>query len=295
MKVAFLGTPSFAVPSLQKLLTSRHNVVCVVTQPDEKSGRGQAVAVCPVKQFAVEHGIPILQPERISKEAEKLGAYKPDIIVTCAFGQILRQSVLDIAPVINVHGSLLPKYRGAAPIQRAIINGDSTTGVTIAKTELGLDCGAIIEQCETKIGAAETAGELFGRLSVLGAELLITALDKIESKTAKYTPQNEAEVTVAPMLSKETARIDLSKSAAEIANLVRGLNTWPVAVTQIGGVDTKIYRAAAVAEPAGEGLFVKCGTGYLRIEELQFPNKKRIFARDYLNGQKTKRIVITGA
>lgn len=295
MKVAFLGTPSFAVPSLQRLLLSKHKVVCTVTQPDERRGRGQAVTECPVKQFAAEHNIPVLQSERISKEADKLSAYKPDIIVTCAFGQILRQSILDIAPVINVHGSLLPKYRGAAPIQWAVINGDSITGVTIAKTELGLDCGAVIEQQSTEIGAAETAGELFERLSVLGAELLITALDKIENKTAKYTPQDEKEVTLAPMLTKEMARIDRAKSAEEIANLVRGLNPWPVAVTQIGGVDTKIYRAAAVGEPADNGLFIKCGTGYLRIDELQFPSKKRILARDYLNGQKTKRIVIAGA
>jgi methionyl-tRNA formyltransferase len=305
MKVAFFGTPQFAVPALEKLLNSKHRIVCVVTQPDKSAGRGKPVTAPPVKQFAVKHNIPVLQPEKISRDVTQLKSYGPDIIVTCAFGQILRQSVLDAAPhgVINVHGSLLPKYRGAAPIQWAVINGEKITGVTIAQTELGLDCGAIIEQTETEIGGTETAGELFNRLSLLGADLLLTALDKIESGTATFIPQDESAVTLAPMLDKNMARIDWAKSAAEISNLVRGLNPWPMAYFMLNDAAVRVLRAAevqttsfdtpavqntagAVVHASGKfGLFVQCGDGIVKIEELQFPNKKAMSAAECLNGK----------
>ncbi|MDR1917549.1 MAG: methionyl-tRNA formyltransferase, partial [Christensenellaceae bacterium] len=243
-------------------------------------------------------------PEKISKNTTELANFSPDIIVTCAFGQILRQSVLDIAPVINVHGSLLPKYRGAAPIQWAVINGETETGITIAKTELGLDCGAIIEQRKTRIGEDETAGELQERLSLIGAELLIVALDKIEKNTAAYTPQNEDAVTNAPMLNKEMSHIDWGKSATEIVNLIRGLNPWPVAYFLLDETPVRVFRASVcrplpfvvntdenttagyVVHASGKfGLFVKCGADFLAVNELQFPNKKRMPATEYLNGK----------
>jgi methionyl-tRNA formyltransferase len=203
-----------------------------------------------------------------------------------------------------VHGSLLPKYRGAAPIQWAIINGETETGVTVAKTELGLDCGAIIAQAKTEIGEQETADELAQRLSHLGADLLLAALDKIENKTAVYTPQDETAATNVPMLDKEMARIDWRRSAVDIANLVRGLNAWPVAYFLLKEMPVRVFRAVAhktlhfvvamniitttgciVHASSKFGLFVKCGTDYLEITELQFPNKKRMLAKEYLNGK----------
>lgn len=287
MKVAFLGTPDFAVPALQKLINSKHTVVCVVTQPDIKNSPR------PVKDLAVKNNIPVLQPEKISRHAEMLAQYKPDIIVTCAFGQILRQSILDLCPVINVHGSLLPKYRGAAPIQWAVINGEKETGVTIAKTELGLDCGAVIEQVKTEIKPGETAGELSARLSIMGADLLLSAIDKIENGTAVYTPQNEDEVTAAPMLTKEMAALDFINSAQTLADLIRGLNPWPAAKCVLNGDPLKIYRAAAVDSSTGSGIFISCGNNtILRIDELQPVGKRVMSAKDYLNGRRTHAIYL---
>ena len=291
MKIAFFGTPEFAVPSLLAVLGSRHEVVCVVAQPDKPSGRGGgSVVVGAVKRCAMERGVAVLQPEKISKEVEILGAYKPNIIVTCAFGQILKQNVLDYPKhgVINVHASLLPKYRGSSPIQWAIINGETKTGVTIMQTDIGLDTGDIILMRELGIGKCETAGELFPRLAELGARALIEALDIIENGTAVRTPQNHDDATKFPMLNKDMAQLDFNKTAVELVNFVRGLNPWPVAWVGFGGETLRVFRASAMENGytnARELLF-PCADGVLRVDELQPPNKKRMTARDYLNGRR---------
>ncbi len=204
-----MGSPQFAADVLAGII-DKHEVVCVVTQPDTVAGRGHQLHISPVKQFALEHNIPVLQPQKISAEAQLLRDYQPDIIVTCAFGQILRQSVLDAAPhgVINVHGSLLPRYRGAAPVQWAVINGEKTTGITILQTELGLDCGPMICAAEMEIQPTATAGEVLHALVPIAIKALLNALEQIEHGTAKFVPQDHQIATMATMLNKDMAKID---------------------------------------------------------------------------------------
>jgi len=287
MKIAFFGTPSFAVPSLEKLVMSgKHEVVCIVTQPDKPVGRGGQVQFSPVKQFGLDHGIPVLQPEKISNEVEVLDKYKPDVIVTCAYGQILKQNVLDYCKhgVINVHASLLPKYRGSSPIQWAVINGEQKTGITIMQTDIGLDTGDIILVQEIEVGDDDTAGDLFGRLSVLGAETLLKALDQVEAGTATRTPQNHKLATQFPMLSKEKAQIDFGKTAEQIRNFVRGMNSWPVAWFEHGGEVIRVYKASV-----GKGDFCKpCKDGFVNFEVIQMAGGKVLPAKDYINGRKIR-------
>lgn len=289
MNVAFFGTPDFAVPSLEALAApdSKHTAVCIVCQPDKPVGRGGKIEFGPVKQFGLTHGIPVLQPEKISREIRSLDKYAPDIIVTCAFGQMLRQNVLDYCRhgVINVHGSLLPKYRGASPIQWAVINGERTTGVTIMHTDIGMDTGDIILCAETNIGETETAGELFVRLSRLGASTLADALDQIENGTAKRIPQDHAQATYFPKLAKESALIDFeNRTAQEIVNFVRGMNPWPVAWFEHGGQVIRVFRARA-----GKGDFhVPCKDGFVTLEIIQLPGGKILPAKDYINGRKIR-------
>jgi len=276
MKIAFFGTPDFAIPSLRALLMrKKHKVVCVVCQPDKPSGRGMGTVFSPVKKFALEHKIPLLQPERISKELKLLDPYNPDIIITCAFGQILRQNVLDYCKygVINVHASLLPKYRGSSPIQWAIIKGEKTTGITIAQTELGLDTGDILHTVLCDIGDNETAGELFVRLANLGATALLDALEKIENGTVKRIPQDHAQATHYPMLKKEDGKIDMSKTPTEIVNLVRGLNPWPGTYFSSNIGDIRVHKASVV-------------DGKLQLDIVQAPGKRAIPYKDFLNGHK---------
>lgn len=296
MKIAFMGSPQFAASVLAGILPY-HEVVCVVTQPDAAVGRGQQVQFNPVKRLAMEYAIPVLQPTKISLDLAPLLAFKPDIIVTCAFGQILRQNVLDAAPygVINVHGSLLPHYRGAAPIQWAVINGEKETGITIAQTELGLDCGAIINQISTPIASDETAGDLFTRLPSLAVSALLQALSAIADGTATFTPQDHTQATNAPMLNKAMAKIDWQQDAVKIANLVRGLNPWPVAYFTLDGVPVKVYAATVVdgkvtagtivqCDPK-HGLIIGCGQGCLRIDQLQLAGKKITTGAAFCNGR----------
>ncbi len=291
-----MGSPKFAADVLAGII-EHHEVVCVVTQPDAAAGRGHQMRFNPVKQFAVEHNIPVLQPEKISKEAHLLQDYPADIIVTCAFGQILKQSVLDAAPygVINVHGSLLPRYRGAAPVQWSVINGDKETGVTILQTELGLDSGPMIYSLPMQIEPTATAGEVLRAMVPVGVQALLTALAQIEKGVAQFIPQEESEATVAPMLSKEMARIDWSKSAVDLMNLVRGLNPWPVAYFKINNEVVKVYQATAlegeavagkvVHSNARDGLIIGCGHGLLRIDILQVAGKKVVAGKDFCNGR----------
>lgn len=308
MKVIFLGTPEFAVPTL-KMLIEKHNVVGVVTQEDKPVGRSNKPVFSPVKKVAIENNIPVFQYRRIRKEGvEDLKKLNADVMVTCAYGQILSQEILDITPVgvINVHGSLLPKYRGAAPIQWSIINGEKTTGITILRSEAGMDDGDILLKQETLIGEYETSEELFSRLSVMGAECLDRALGLIERGEAVFTPQDHASATVCKMLNPAMAKVDFDKDAHTIANLIHGLNPWPVVKIAIENYIFKVFKCRVMNSSdvqkfspdcenfkAGEvvlanakrGLIIKCGVDYLYIAELQNQNSKRMTSNAFLNGK----------
>lgn len=299
MKVIFLGTPEFACVSLQAIHDSRHQVVAVVTQPDKPVGRSKLPVATPVKALATKLGIPVYQFEKISRDGvAELQALNADIMVTCAYGQILSQEVLDITPngVINVHGSLLPKYRGAAPIQWTIINGEEYGGITILKSMAGLDDGPILFTKPVKVEECETSTELFARLSVIGATCAVEALDIIASGKAVFSAQNEAEATKCRMLKPEMSKIDFTLPATKVANWINGLNMWPVAKCEIAGVKFKLFKAKAVECESGQvanvvlsdnkkGLVVKCGDGAVEILEFQPENGKRMTPKAYLNGK----------
>ena len=300
MRVVFMGTPEFAVPSLKALLDAGYGVVGVFTQPDRPVGRGHKLAACPVKKLAVERGVPVYQFERLRNEEGLvcLRSLAPDIVVTAAFGQILSQALLDVPKMgtVNVHASLLPAYRGAAPINWCILNGETRTGVTTMLTDAGVDTGAMLLRRETDIGETETAAELSVRLSHLGAELLIETLKGYIAGEIAPTPQDERLASRQPMLKKEMGLIDWTRSAKEIACQARGLDPWPSAYTDYLGGTLKIYRACPVegeGDPgtvlrssAKEGLFVACGEGALEVLEMQAPGGKRMSARAYLAGKK---------
>ena len=299
MKIIFLGTPDFALPSL-RAVAARHSVVGVVCQPDRPQGRKMILTKPPVKALAEELGLPVFQFEKLRAEGrEILASLGADIMVTCAYGQLLSQEILDLCPhgVINVHGSLLPAYRGAAPVQWAVVRGETETGVTVMQTALGLDCGDMILSKRTPIGKEETAGELFARLSELGAQALLEALDLIETGRAVFTPQDEAKASYFPMLKKEDGHIDFRRKGAEIVNLVRGVNPWPGAFCTLGGTLVKVWRAEAFsAEPAGgcgeilssdgRGLAVSCADGGVRLCEVQLAGGKRMSDLELLKGHR---------
>lgn len=292
-----MGTPDFSVPCLEQLINSRHEVIAVVTQPDRPRNRG-VVSACPVKVCAEKHGLKVLQYEKVSREGiDDIRAFNPDVIVTAAFGQMLSRDFLAIAPhgVINVHASLLPKYRGSSPIQWAVINGEKETGVTIMQTAYKMDSGDIILQKRVAVGVDETAGELFEKLSALGAPALIEALDLIESGKATFTPQNEDEMTYFPMLKKEDGEIDFSMSATDIKHRIQGLTPWPSAYTTCGGKKMKIIKATVenmqgspkqVLKADKDGLIVACGKDALNIQILQPENGRKMSAKDYLLGHR---------
>ena len=300
MRVVFMGTPEFAVPSLKALLDAGYGVVGVFTQPDRPVGRGHKLAACPVKKLAVERGVPVYQFERLRNEEGLacLRALAPDIVVTAAFGQILSQALLDVPKMgtVNVHASLLPAYRGAAPINWCILNGETRTGVTTMLTDAGVDTGDMLLRRETDIGEVETAAELSVRLSQLGAELLIETLKGYIAGEIAPVKQDERLASRQPMLKKEMGLIDWTRSAKEIACQARGLDPWPSAWTDCLGGTLKIYRARPAmgeGEPgtvlrssAKEGLFVACGEGALEVLEMQAPGGKRMSARAYLAGKK---------
>ncbi|MEA4869712.1 MAG: methionyl-tRNA formyltransferase [Christensenella sp.] len=300
MKIAFLGTPEFALPSLNMLYESGH-ALAVFTQPDRPVGRHAALTPPPTKAYALERGIPVYQFEkiRLPEGVAALRAFAPDLMVTAAFGQILSAENLSIPKYgcINVHGSLLPKYRGAAPIQWAIINGETETGITTMMTDVGMDTGDILLLDKTAILPDETAGELFERLSVLGAETLRRTIIALESGDLPRTPQDEAQATKCPMLKKEHGKLDFSESIRQVHNRVRGTNPWPGAYGMLGEDVLKIHKTRLTDrqpahEPAGllignakSGLFVRCADGWLEILELQATGGKRLSARDYLAGK----------
>lgn len=296
MRIVFMGTPDFAVPSLQALIDAGHDVCAVYTQPDKPQGRKQILTAPPVKTLALEHDIPVFQPNTLKNEDEqaRLRELAPEVIIVVAYGKLLPKAVLDIPPhgCINVHGSLLPRWRGAAPIQWAVIAGDEMAGVTTMQMAEGLDTGDMLLTYETKVGEKETAGELFDRLAQSGAELLTQTLVKLDEITPR--PQDDAQSCYAHMLDKQMAVIDWSKSAHEIDCLIRGLNPWPVALTTLSGERLKVFaaeKAAGNGEPGTvleadpkKGLTVACGEGALGLTEIQLVGGKRMKATDFLRG-----------
>lgn len=296
MRIVFMGTPDFAVPSLQALIDAGHDVCAVYTQPDKPQGRKQILTAPPVKTLALEHDIPVFQPNTLKNEDEqaRLRELAPEVIIVVAYGKLLPKAVLDIPPhgCINVHGSLLPRWRGAAPIQWAVIAGDKMAGVTTMQMAEGLDTGDMLLTYETKVGEKETAGELFDRLAQSGAELLIQTLVKLDEITPR--PQDDAQSCYAHMLDKQMAVIDWSKSAHEIDCLIRGLNPWPIALTTLSGERLKVFaaeKAAGNGEPGTvleadpkKGLTVACGEGALKLIEIQLVGGKRMKATDFLRG-----------
>lgn len=303
MRIAFLGTPEFALPSLRMLIAEGHELA-VFTQPDRPKDRGHGLAMPPVKQLAIENGIPVFQFERIrsAEGVEALRSFAPNLMVTAAFGQLLSQENLSIPEFgcINVHGSLLPKYRGAAPIQWSLIEGNTTTGVTTMMTDIGMDTGDILLARETEIDPNETYGELYARLADMGADLLKETLENLANGTLVRTPQDANEATRCSVIKKEHALVDFTRSAQQVHNLVRGLNPAPIAYAMLNGQAVKIVKTAlcqefgdyencAVGEcviaNAKRGLFVKSGDGLIEIVELQFPNAKRMSAKAALNSR----------
>ena len=298
MRIVYMGTPDFAVPALEKLAQSPdYTVAAVFTQPDKPKGRKMVMTPPDVKVCAEKLGIPVFQPSSMrSEEAyNSLKELNPDVIVVAAYGQILPKAVLDLPKFgcVNIHGSLLPKYRGAAPIQQSVLDGEKVTGVTTMLMDVGLDTGDILLKAETEIGENETAGELFDRLAVLGGELIIETLDKL--KNGEITPQKQDEslATHTSKISKELCPIDFNKSAFEVHNKVRGLNPWPVAVTEIAGKTVKVYssRVSDMSGAAGTILSLKpfvvaCGDKSVELIEIQPQGKKRMTAQAFLAGHK---------
>ncbi len=301
MRLAYLGTPRFAVPSLEALVGAGHDVAVVFTQPDRPKGRGQQTTASPVKEAALRLGIPVHQPERIrrAEAVELLRSLGTEVMVVVGYGQIIPQAILDIPPlgIINVHASLLPKYRGAAPIQWAIANGEQVTGVTTMRIDAGLDTGPMLMKVETPIGPEETALELSQRLADFGAGLLIETLSGLKTGTVQPIPQNHAEASLAPILRKEDGLIDWRLPAVVIHNRARGFLPWPGVYTTFRGQHLQIWKARPVVDvpaadpgtlhPARRRLIVACGEGTsLELLELQMEGRKRLSGEAFLNGQR---------
>lgn len=299
MRIIFMGTPEFAAVALDKLIHSGNEVLACVTQPDKPKGRGKKIQFSPVKERALQHGIQVMQPvtARDEKFIDEIESLKPDCIVVAAYGNILPKRLLDIPKYgcINIHGSLLPKYRGAAPIHWAIINGENVTGITIMYMEEGLDTGDMILKEEVRIGN-RTTGEMHDILAELGANLVVKALEDIKNGVIEREPQNEEESCYARMINKEMGNIDWSKDAKSIEALIRGLNPWPVAYTKYNGMTIKILEAeltdrVSIGQKNGEivvvsdeGIEVATKDKNLLIKKIQFPNKKAMTVADYLRG-----------
>ena len=298
MKIIYFGTPDFAVKPLEKLI-EKHEVVAVVTQPDRPVGRSNKPVPCAVKQCAMAHNIPVLQYEKIRLEGvNDLKSLNADIMISCAYGQIFSKDILDITPygMYNIHGSILPKYRGSAPIQWSIINGEQYCGITILKTGVGLDDGDMLLIKPVEIEKYETSGELFDRLSYVGADAIVEALEMLENGNYILTPQDEKQATICKMLKPELSTIDFSKSAKDVVNMIHGINPWPVAKIDIGGNLFKVFRAVVREDFSGKpgeilvssnklGLIIACGDYAIELIEIQPNNGKRMTAKSYLNGK----------
>jgi methionyl-tRNA formyltransferase len=293
-RLVFAGTPEFARTSLRALVESGRSPEAVLTQPDRPAGRGKKMTASPVKQYAESLGIPVLQPATLREEAAvaELRAFRPDLLIVAAYGLILPQNVLDIPThgCLNVHASALPRWRGAAPIQAAILAGDETTGISLMAMTAGLDCGPVYHIDEISIGAAETAGELHDRLAELGGRSLIAHLDAIVVGDLAATAQDDSLATYAPKIEKKDAALDWSLSAEELVRRVRAYNPFPGAYCFAGGIRMKVWRATAidgsdepgkVVQSNRDAVIVGCGAGLLQLDELQLPGKRRVAAREF--------------
>ncbi len=301
MRIVFMGTPDFAAAILQRLIDTGRNVVGVFSQPDKPVGRKQIITPTATKVVAMEHNIPVFQPAKLrdGEALEILKELKPDITVVAAYGKILPKEMLDVAPLgnVNVHGSLLPKYRGSAPIQWSVINGDKVTGITTMFMAEGMDTGDMIMKFELPIGEDETAGELFDRMAELGAESIEKTLELFDKGEVKAEPQNEEEATYAPMLKKEMGEIDYSKTAEEIHNRSRGLNPWPMAYTFLDGKSIKIHEAKAAEGFSGEEgklldekrFIVGCKNGAIEFITVQPEGKNKMSGADFIRGRRLEK------
>lgn len=304
MRIVFMGTPDFAAASLQKLIDEKYDIAAVFTQPDKPRNRGMSLSFSPVKELALQNGLDVYQPTKLRDGSftELLRSLKPDVLVVVAYGRILPEDALSVPTygAVNVHSSLLPKYRGAAPVQWAVLNGDAVTGVSTMYLAPEMDTGDVIFTEKTEIGEFETSGELFDRLMVMGAELLHKTLCAIENGTAPRTKQDEAKASYVTMLDKSMSPIDWSRSPREIVKHICGLQPWPVATTEIGGLTFRIFKAeytdtvtdkapGTVVAADKKGIEIACGGDRtLLITELQAPGKKRMRAADYLLGHPIK-------
>lgn len=299
MKIIFMGTPDFSVPCLNSLIEAGHEIQAVFTQPDKPRGRKQELTPPEVKVCALEHGLTVYQPKTLRDgEAMKIiSELNPDCIVVVAYGKILPKEILDYPKYgcINIHASLLPKYRGSAPIQWSVINGEKETGVTIMQMDEGIDTGDMLSQKAITIGIDDTAESMFDKLSILGGEMIVEALDKLEKGELTAVKQDDTLSTHAPMLDKKISEIDWHKSAAEVHNLVRGLYSWPIAQTSLHGKKLKIYRTSPAKGQGDAGavigtdpLTIACGDGAVEICELQLEGKKRMDAKTFLIGHPLK-------
>jgi len=300
-----MGTPDFAVPSLEMLVKDGYEVVAAVTQPDKPKGRGNKLAAPPVKEFALKKGIQVLQPEKIKTPEfiAQIRELQPDLLITAAYGKILSKELLEVPAqgCINVHGSLLPAYRGAAPINWAVINGESKTGITTMFTDVGLDTGDMLLKKELDIGQDMTVGELHDKMAVLGAEVLRDTLSELKKGTLKRSPQDDSVSTYAPMMNKELGLIDWNKKAGEIHNLVRGTDPWPGAYTFMEGNRMRVWKTSLRKESADssqengrilkvddEGILVKCQDENLLLLEVQFDSSRRMSVKEYIRGHQIK-------
>ena len=300
MRIVFMGTPDFSVPTLEALGASEHEVVGVVTQPDKPKGRGKEIHMSPVKECALQHNIPVYQPVRARDEAfvDEMRALNPDVMVVIAFGQILPKSLLELPKYgcVNIHASLLPKYRGAAPIQWAVINGDEETGITTMMMDVEMDTGDMLEKTVVKLDPEETGGSLFDRLSLLGGDLILSTLSKLEKGEITPVPQDHEKATYVKKISKSMGDIDWTMDAVSIERLVRGLNPWPSAFTRWNGKMLKIWEAKVLPDPdvklpcgsvisaSDEGLKIQTGAGVLCVTSLQLEGKKRMDTAAFLRG-----------
>ena len=308
MRILFLGTPDFAVKALDKLVGEGYDIVGAITQPDKRRNRGE-ISFCPVKEYALNKGIRVYHYDRLRRDGvEDIKSINPDVMITCAFGQIISQEILDIPKygVLNIHASLLPKYRGSSPIQWCLINGEKITGVTIMKTAFAVDSGDILLQKQLDILPDENAGQLFDRLAVLGGEAIVEALKLIESGKAVFTPQDESNATHYPMIRKEDGLIDWNLSAEDIFNKMRGFTPWPSVYTYLDGKLFKILNCKAVdgnlpAQLSNGGVystknsaFVKCSSGVLQLLQVQLEGKKAMDISSFMASGKLKNETVLG-
>lgn len=310
MKVIFMGTPDFAVGTLEALIEAGHEITLVVSQPDKPKGRGHELIPTPVKAVALAHGLPVYQPAKLRGEQaeEKLRSTEADVIVVAAFGQLIPKSILEMKQYgcVNVHGSLLPKYRGAAPIQWAVIDGEAESGITIMQMDEGLDTGDMLLKAAVPLEPKETGGSLFEKLSALGASLCVEALAKLEEGSLTSQKQGDSPTAYAKQLTKDMGELDWTRPAAELERLIRGLNPWPSAYTRLTGKLLKIWdgdvceeeqtqRACGeIVRVSKDAVYVACGQGVLKINELQLQGKKRMDTAAFLRGYEIKEGMFLG-